>query len=83
MQVISFSSRSVFWTRSQEIISTFVSHLITRCTHDPPPGGGKSSFFFASQTLVFAAQEHLIIDSAIGLRECVMLPFQPLKEIFV
>ena len=57
------------------------SHLITHCTHDPLPGGRKS--FFASQTLVFAAQENLIIDSVIGLWEFVMLPFWPFDEISV
>lgn len=44
VQSISFSSRSVFWTRSQEIISSFASLLIST-PHTPPCQEGENSSF--------------------------------------
>lgn len=82
MRFTAFSSRSIFWTRHQEVTSSFVSHFICPCTHNPLPGG-RTSFFFASQTVVFAARENLITDSVIGVWERVMWPFLPCGEISV
>ena len=53
MQFISFPSRFVFWTRSQEIISSFVSRLIAPRTHGPLPGGRKCCFFCFSSLRSF------------------------------